>query len=291
MKQHDDKGPTPSTPPTRIRVTSKTAGDPPEAADGPFAVERITALTHDLGGLLDGSLRWLGLARRSLQAARLDEARVHEVEGQLDTVRGALERMVDLINATMKASSSVVGSATLSTTSGITLKEAIEHAAQVVLPQAEERGIAIDVGVSQDLHAMPSGPMYSVILNGVRNAVESIIGAQDAARVRSGGLIELHASLTHPKDGRGKTHTLVIVEIRDDGAGITNGEAAGKAFEFGYTTKPGGTGLGLALCREVIRDLGGVIELTRRDDRPASGRPGAVLRITYPPIQPAGGKA
>jgi signal transduction histidine kinase len=288
LKHNDDKPKVPPTP--RVRLTRKLAGDPPEPTDSPFAVERLTALSHDLGGLIDGSLRWLGIARRSLQSAELDEAQLEAVSHQLETVQGALDRMVDLINAAMKGSSSVVGSPTLSTSNGITLKEAIEHAAQVVLPQADERGIAIDVAISSELQSTPAGPLYSVVLNGLRNAVESIVSAQDVLRVQSGGLIEIHAALTHPKDGRGKTHTLVFIEIRDDGAGITNGEAAGKAFEFGYTTKPGGTGLGLALCREVVRDLGGVIELARRDDRPASGRAGAVLRVSYPPISAGKGE-
>ena len=54
----------------------------------------------------------------------------------------------------------------------------------------------------------------------------------------------------------------------------------------------GGSGfLGLALCREVMREMGGVIELSRRNDRPPSGRAGALLRISYPPLEPGGGKA
>lgn len=289
MKQHDDHrdqalpSPTPSGLPT-LRVNTRPAGDPPDAADAPYSVERLAALSHELSGLLDGSLRWLCIAQRSLSTAKIDSEELSAVSRHLDTIQGAMERMVDLIGAAMKGSSSVIGSHTLSAESGITLKEAIEHAAQVVVPQADDRGIAIDTAVAPDLAAMPAGPVYSVILNGLRNAVESIIGAQDVQRIRSGGLIEVHAGLSHPQDARGKTHTLVYIEIRDDGAGITNGEAQGKAFEFGYTTKPGGVGLGLAVSREIVRELGGVIELSRRDDRPASGRNGAVLRISYPPI-------
>ncbi len=54
------------------------------------------------------------------------------------------------------------------------------------------------------------------------------------------------------------------------------------AFDFGFTTKPGSLGVGLALAREVIREIGGMIELGHRDERRGSKRPGAVLRIAYP---------
>lgn len=269
---------------TPVRLSNTTAGDQPDAADSPYAVERITALSHELNGLLDGSLRWLGITRRTLQAATFDDANLRTVSTHLDTIQHALERMAELVTAAMKGSSSVVGTATMSPENGISLREAVEHAAQVVLPQADERGIAMEVAISPELSDYLAGPIYSVVLNALRNAVESIIAAQDVQRTRSGGIVQVRANVVHPTNGKGKTQTLVLIEVLDDGAGITNGEADGKAFEFGYTTKPGGLGLGLALCKEVIRELGGVIELSRRDDRPASGRVGAILRISFPPI-------
>lgn len=277
MTQHNDQNPP-------LRVSVRPPGDQPDGADSPFVIERITALSHELGGLLDGSLRWLGIARRSLSTAKAGSAELDNVARQLDTIQGAMERMVELIDAAMKGSASVIGTHTHDRS--ISVKEAIEHAAQVVLPEADDRGIMIDVAVSPDLSTMPAGPLYSVILNGLRNGIESIIGAQEAQRIRTGGLVEVHAGLSRPQDAKGKVHTLVFIEIRDDGSGLTNGEAEGKAFEFGYSTKPGGIGVGLALCREIVRELGGVIELARRDDRTASGRNGAVLRISYPPIHP-----
>lgn len=284
MRQHDDK----NRRPIRVSTRPGDAGEVPDAADSPFAVERLTALSHDLGNLLDGSLRWVAIARRSLDSVRTDTDQLRAVSKQLETVQGALERMADLITAAMKASSSVVGSPTMAPEHGITLKEAIEHAAQVIIPQAQERGISVSLSIAPDLQKMPAGPMYSVILNGLRNAVESVMEAQDVLHVRSGGVIELAATLSHPMDTRGRKHTLVVIEVRDDGRGLTNGEAAGKAFEFGYSSKSGGLGLGLALCREVMREMGGVIELSRRSDKPASGRAGAVLRVSFPPLSDKG---
>lgn len=50
------------------------------------------------------------------------------------------------------------------------------------------------------------------------------------------------------------------IEIRDDGPGMT-AEAAERAFEPYFTTKAGGTGLGLSLTRGIIEEHGGRIDL------------------------------
>ena len=48
--------------------------------------------------------------------------------------------------------------------------------------------------------------------------------------------------------------------VRDDGEGIPD-QAKEKIFEPFYTTKQGGTGLGLATCFRIIEEHNGQIEL------------------------------
>ena len=95
MTQPDDARPNkqPSRTPGRaVRSPSWAAGDHPDAVDGPFVVERLTALTHDLANLLDGSMRCLGLARRALgrELAVVGVDEIEESRRQVDTVYGAL---------------------------------------------------------------------------------------------------------------------------------------------------------------------------------------------------------
>ncbi len=54
----------------------------------------------------------------------------------------------------------------------------------------------------------------------------------------------------------------VLLEVRDDGAGMTP-EVAARAFDMFFTTKPAGegTGLGLAMVHSVVTALGGTVEL------------------------------
>ena len=64
----------------------------------------------------------------------------------------------------------------------------------------------------------------------------------------------------------------IICELADDGPGIP-GEARGQLFEPFFTTRPGGTGLGLYIARELADANGAALELLPRG-------PGAHFRMT-----------
>jgi signal transduction histidine kinase len=72
----------------------------------------------------------------------------------------------------------------------------------------------------------------------------------------------------------------VAFVVRDDGAGIT-AEAAARATEPFFTTKPEGkgTGLGLAITREIVHHHRGTLSVAA----PRDGR-GTEARITLPPV-------
>ncbi len=56
---------------------------------------------------------------------------------------------------------------------------------------------------------------------------------------------------------------LIIIEITDNGIGILNEDINNLILPF-YTTKEEGkgTGLGLSICYQIIKDMGGSIEIT-----------------------------
>ena len=67
----------------------------------------------------------------------------------------------------------------------------------------------------------------------------------------------------------------VELTVADTGSGISPKDR-GHLFEPFFTTRPEGTGLGLALCREIVLQHGGVIELVTQSD------PGATFRVVLP---------
>jgi signal transduction histidine kinase len=100
--------------------------------------------------------------------------------------------------------------------------------------------------------------LLRVLLNGMQNAVQAM-GDE--------GLLRVSAK----SSGR---WTAVVIE--DSGPGISP-DVQEHLFSPFYTTKPAGTGLGLAYCSKAIGDMKGTITLTNRAD----GR-GAALTIRLP---------
>ena len=68
--------------------------------------------------------------------------------------------------------------------------------------------------------------------------------------------------------------------VEDDGPGLSN---TGNLFVPFFTTKPGGSGIGLVLCRQIAEAHGGTLTLENRDDRSGCR---ASLRLPLQAVMP-----
>jgi nitrogen fixation/metabolism regulation signal transduction histidine kinase len=116
--------------------------------------------------------------------------------------------------------------------------------------------------------------LEQMLINLVRNAVEAVLepGAVDDDLLSSEGSQEAAAALVtinwmvEDED--------VILTIDDNGPGLMN---PSNAFVPFYTTKPEGSGIGLALSRQIAEAHKGSIELSNRD-----GSRGCQVRLRLP---------
>jgi signal transduction histidine kinase len=123
---------------------------------------------------------------------------------------------------------------------------------------AAEVAWRVDVPPDLDLVVDPD-QLFRVLFNLAQNAVEAM-GAD-------GGELRVTAE-------RGPT--LLAIDVADTGPGVPE-QVRSRLFEpFAGSSKAGGNGLGLAICRELMRAHGGEIELLETSDR------GTVFRLRLP---------
>ena len=113
----------------------------------------------------------------------------------------------------------------------------------------EARGVTVEARIEPSLPpvAADEHQLRQALLNLLRNAAEAM---------RDGGRLTLSATrLTDAIDGRA-----VELRIADTGQGIA-AEHLPKIFDPFFSTKEGGTGLGLALTQQIVVEHGGTIEV------------------------------
>jgi two-component system nitrogen regulation sensor histidine kinase GlnL len=98
--------------------------------------------------------------------------------------------------------------------------------------------------------------LVQIFLNLVKNAAEAVNP--------NNGQILLKTAYQHSirfaiPGSVSRTHLPLVISVQDNGEGIPN-ELQEKLFDVFVTTKPRGSGLGLALVSKMIDDHGGVIE-------------------------------
>ncbi|HVH05955.1 MAG TPA: HAMP domain-containing sensor histidine kinase, partial [Myxococcota bacterium] len=110
-------------------------------------------------------------------------------------------------------------------------------------------------------HEPPTLPVLgdpSRLLSVMENLLDNAVKATEP-----GQRIVLCSRLERPREGCGPR---AIVEVEDEGQGI-EADCAARIFEPGVAFAPGGFGLGLSLCREIVRLHGGTIEVESRPRR------------------------
>jgi signal transduction histidine kinase len=165
----------------------------------------------------------------------------------------------------------VLGMATLRLLEGtkrrvgrVEVHESIKSVVTVFQPFFEGRQVEIDLQLAK------GGPY----LRGTEASIESIV-----TNLLNNSLSSFESADAKQRRIEVKTHLedlTLILEVLDNGPGIT-GIEKDEIWLPGYTTRKGGTGLGLTIVRDVAKDLGGSVAV---EEKGVLG--GATFKITLP---------
>ncbi|MFP4054640.1 MAG: two-component system sensor histidine kinase NtrB [Phycisphaerae bacterium] len=187
-------------------------------------------IAHELNNPLDGVLRYVGLAMRSA-----------DKKGQehLQAARDGLLRMAEVLGSYSRSATGRGGSP--SEPAADLLRQAIDAMA----PRAHKQNVRIRLQAEPGTDEVPvDGRLFQVACNLIKNGLDAM---------PEGGTLEVGLSA--------ELGSLVLT-FADEGWGIPASQQDDIFLPFFTTKEPGkGSGLGLAVCRDIVDKLGGRIDV------------------------------
>ncbi len=216
--------------------------------------ERIASLGEIAASIvheLNQPLNVIGLAcsnvRQMLGGGAAEEAarKLDRIDQQVGRAAGILDRLRRYISG-----------AGASPSSRFALVDAIRAAEEFVADQLRIDGVRVVNRVPPGHYVRGDRLLFEqLVVNLLLNARDAIVSGADDADAEFCGEIAVEGGVLG--DGR-----FFGVSVSDTGPGLS-GEAAARAFEPYFTTKPSGrgTGLGLPICRTIVQAFGGEISI------------------------------
>ncbi|MEM5518585.1 HAMP domain-containing sensor histidine kinase [Henriciella sp. AS95] len=203
--------------------------------------EAVAKINHDLRN----SLATAQIASDALSTS--NDPRVQRAAPRLER---ALERAIKLASETLKYGRSTTPAARLQP---VLLHQAIEEAAREALPGDDRIAFTNETDPAITIKADPDH-LHRIAANLIRNAAEAM---------PEGGALKVSGADRQ-------------IDFADTGPGLSDKAESNLFKPFTGTTRKDGSGLGLALSRDLARSMGGDLTLQR------TGPDGTVFRLTLP---------
>ena len=217
-------------------------------------VGRLAAgVAHEVGNPLSGILGYLSLAK-GLKGPGSSA----ELSDFLQRIEDEVQRINDIVRSLLE-----LGRPSRANLGPVALGPLVESCVRLVQAGPEFAEVRVALALEDGLAVMAEpGPLSQVLINLLLNASQAM-GGQGAVTVRTVAL----------EKGQ------VALSVLDQGPGIP-AEVMPRLFEPFFTTKaPGkGTGLGLAVSRQLVLNLGAQLTAGNRPEG------GAAFTVTFPPV-------
>lgn len=223
------------------------------------AAERMAEIGSMTGGLaheIKNPLSTIGLNAQLLSEG-IDELKVEpEEKGRLLKRVAALRREADRLRGILTDFLQFAGNVRVEPIPA-DLNLIVSDLADFFMPQAQQQGVRmrVDLAPGPLMANLDAAHLKQAVLNLMLNAVQAMNGAGAARSSPSSELI-LKTTRAQGPDKRPE----ITLHVIDTGPGI-DAAAMQKIFQPYYTTKSGGTGLGLPTARRLIEAHHGRLEV------------------------------
>jgi len=206
--------------------------------------ERLNALTllaagvaHEIGNPLNSLNIHLQLIER--EARKLDGAKGAELQESVEVSRAEVNRLDSIITQFLRAIRPTHPQLRPENVNVI-----VEEAVRFLAPEIKDRDVVVEQELRSDLPLLEldRDQMKQAFYNLIKNSFEAM---------KARGILRIRTDMDD-------SH--VIVRFTDSGGGMTP-ENLSRVFEPYFTTKSGGTGLGLLIVRRIVREHGGELSI------------------------------
>jgi signal transduction histidine kinase len=194
------------------------------------AADVAAGVSHEVANALSAIVGWAQLGQQPGHATSAETFQL--IEERARAARATARRLLDAVRSPEQQPPT-----------SVPMDALVSDVVRLSQLQARERGVLVSGRVQPEarVHGTPSG-LFTIVWNLVSNAIEAL---------HPGGHVWASATVEEGK---------VRFVVADDGPGMDEAQRE-RAFDPYFTTKPAGTGLGLALVKQAAEELGGRVLL------------------------------
>ena len=211
----------------------------------------FSGIRHELGNPLNSIKMTLHVLRKNLETCSREK-----ILDYVERLLGEVERAEYLLKALRNFSMYETPR-----TERVEVRSFLGKFVPMVRRDFGRRGIRVETEVEADVDCADFDPraLQQVLLNLLTNAADALEGNPDpAVRIRAF-----------------RAGSRLALQVRDNGRGMSREELEG-VFKPFYTTKAGGTGLGMVIVRKMMTGMNGTVEIESRKSA------GTTVTLTLP---------